>query len=171
MLTSETIRDVGRALPWLASEPPTESIPTGTSAEKRTELLDAHAQGLRHRYDSLYPVIDRAGRKLTAAFKELNPSEIVDPGGEGTEALETAEAYFHAQRIDLSRLRNALIEAGAPPDHDAFDALDRLEGLYAWIVATMQEIRWTLLIVEGARLPPNARIFTSGANLVAALDD
>ena len=43
VLTSETIRDVGRALPWLASEPPTESIPTGTSPEKRTELLDAHA--------------------------------------------------------------------------------------------------------------------------------
>ena len=171
MLTSETIRDVGRALPWLASEPPTESIPTGTSAEKRTELLDSHAQGLRHRYDSLYPVIDRAGRKLAAGFEELNPAEIIDPEGEGTEALETAEAYFHAQRIDLSRLRNALIEVGAPPDHDAFDALDRLDGLYAWIGATMQEIRWTLLIVDGVRPPSTARMFTSGADLVAALDD
>lgn len=57
MLTRETIRDVGRALPWLASEPRPEPFPTGVSLEKRTELLDVHAEGLRHRYDSLHPVI------------------------------------------------------------------------------------------------------------------
>ena len=171
VLTSETIRDVGRALPWLASEPQTESVPPGMSADERAKLLDAHAKGLRQRYDSLYPVIDRAGRKLAAALDELNPAEIADPEGEGTEALETAEAYFHAQREDLHRLNRALVEAGAPRDHDAFEALARLDRLYAWIVATMQEIRWTVLIDEGVRTPPTARTFTSGADLVAALDD
>ena len=61
MLPSETIRDVGLALPRLASEPRPESIPAGVSPERRIELLDAHAEGLRHRYDSLCPVIDRVG--------------------------------------------------------------------------------------------------------------
>ena len=170
MLTGETIRDVIWALPWLAAEPRPEPIPTGVSLEKRIELLDAQAKGLRLRYDSLHPVIARAGHKLAAAFKALNPAEIADLEGEGTEAQEKAEACFHAQRDDLARLRNALVDAGAPPDHDVFKALDRLDGLYAWIVAIMQEVRWTLLIADGVRTPPSGQTFTSGAALVTALD-
>ena len=171
MLTGEAIRDVGRALPWLASEPRPEPIPAGVSRRKRAEFLDAYAEGLRRRYDSLYPVIDRAGRKLATAFEELKPVSIADPEGEGAEALERAEAYFHTQREDLSRLRNSLSDADAPPDHNVFDALNRLDELYAWIVATMQEIRWTILIADGMRAQPSKRTFTSGDALVAALDD
>ena len=171
MLSAEMIRDVGRALPWLVAEPQTEPIPTGVSLSERTDLLDAHAEGLRSRHDTLYPVIDRAGHKLAAAFKELDPDEIADPEGEGAEALEKAEAYFHAQRGDLSRFREALIDAGAPPSHDVFDTLDRLDRLYAWIAATMQEVRWTVLIADGRRAPASERKFRSGASLVAALDE
>ena len=171
MLSAEMIRDVGRALPWLVAEPQSEPIPAGVSLSERTDLLDAHAEGLRLRHDTLHPVIDRAGHKLAAAFQELDPAEITDPEGEGTEALEKAEAYFHAQRGDLSRFREALIEGGAPPDHDVFEALDRLDGLYAWIGAGMQEVRWTVLVADGVRTPPGERTFTSGAALVAALDE
>ena len=171
MLNAEMIRDVGRALPWLVAEPQSEPIPTGVSLSERTEFLDVHAEDLRSRHDTLYPVIDRAGHKLTAAFEELDPASIVDPEGEGAEALEKAEAYFHAQRDDLARLRSALIDAGAPPDHGVFDALDRLDGLYAWIVAAMQEVRWTVLVADGRRASPSERRFTSGASLVAALDE
>ncbi len=168
MLTGETIRDVGRALPWLASEPRPDPFPAGVPLD---ELLDAHAAALRHRYDSLHPVIDRAGRKLAAAFEELLPAGIADPEGEGAEALEKAEAYFHAERDDLGRLRNALMDAGAAPDHGVFGELDRLDGLYEGIVATMQEVRWKVLIVDGERPPPGGRAFASGAALVTALDE
>ena len=171
MLSAEMIRDVGRALPWLVAEPQSEPIPTGVSLRGRMDLLDAHAEGLRLRHDTLYPVIDRAGHKLAAAFEELDPDEITDPEGEGAEALEKAEAYFHAQRDDLARLRSALIDASAPPDHGVFEALDRLDELYVWIVATMQEVRWTVLVVDGVRTLPSERTFTSGASLVAALDE
>ena len=171
MLSAEMIRDVSRALPWLVAEPRTEPIPAGVSLRERKDLLDAHAEGLRLRHDTLYPVIDRAGQKLAAAFKELDPDGITDPEGEGAESLEKAEAYFHAQRGDLSHFRNALVDAGAPSDHDVFDALDRLDGLYAWIVAAMQEVRWTVLVADGVRTPPGGRTFTSGASLVAALDE
>ena len=171
MLSAEMLRDVGRALPWLVAEPQSEPIPTGVSLRERTELLDAHAEGLRSRYDTLYPVIDRGGHKLAVAFKELDPASIVDPEGEGAEAPEKAEARFHAQRGDLSHFREALVDSGAPPDHGVFEALDRLDGLYAWIVATMQEVRWTVLIADGRRALPSERRFTSGASLVAALDE
>ena len=125
---------------------------------------------------TLYPVIDRARRKLAAAFEELGPAEITgpeiaDPEGEVAEALEEAEAYFHAQRGDLCRFRKTLLDAGAPPSHDVFDALDRLDQLYVWIVATIQEGRWTMLVVDGLRTLPSERTFTSGASLVAALDE
>ena len=171
MLSAEMIRDVGRALPWLVAEPRTEPLPAGVSLRDRTEFLDAHAEGLRLRHDALYPVIDRAGHKLATAFKELDPDEITDPEGEGAEALEKAEACFHAQRGDLSDFREALVDAGAPPDHDVFEALDRLDALYAWIVAGMQEVQWTVLVADGVRTPPGERTFTSGASLVAALDE
>ena len=171
MLSAEMIRDVGRALPWLVAEPRSEPIPAGVSLRERGELLDAHAEGLRLRHDTSTPVIDRAGQKLAAAFKELDPAEITDPEGEGAEALEKAEAYFHAQRGDLSDFRETLVDAGAPPEHDVFEALDRLDGLYAWIVAAMQEVRWTVLVADGVRTPPRGRTFTSGASLVAALDE
>ena len=171
MPSAEMIRDVGRALPWLVAEPQSEPVPTGVSLSERTDLLDAHAEGLRIRHDALYPVIDRAGHKLAAAFKELGPAGITDPEGEGAEALEKAEAYFHAQRGDLRRFRETLLDAGAPPGHDVFDALDRLDRLYVWIVATMQEGRWAVLVVDGLRTLPSERTFTSGASLVAALDE
>ena len=106
-----------------------------------------------------------------AELEELNPAELADPEGEGAAALERAESHFSSERADLARLRDTLIEADASPAHDVFDALDRLDGLYEWIVATLQEIRWTVLIVEGTRLPPTGRMFTSGAALMAAFDD
>ena len=171
MLSAEMIRDVGRALPWLVAEPRSEPIPTGVSLRKRTEILDARAEGLRNRFDTLYPVIDRGGRMLAAAFNELDPADILDPEGEGAEALERAESYFHAQRGDLDDFRKALIAADAPPDHGVFEALDRLDGLYEWIVATMQGVRWSVLIADGTRTPPGDRSFTSGASMVAALDE
>lgn len=171
MYASELIRDVSRALPWLAAEPGYEPIPTGISLAERTDILDSHAEGLRRRYDHLYPVIDRGGHKLVAAIKEWNPDSVADPEGKGAESLEKSEAYFHTQRGDLHLLREALIEAGASHDHDVFRALDRLDGLFAWIIATMQEIRWAVLIADGKRAPPSKRRFTFGSALVAALDE
>ena len=86
MLSAEMIRDVGRSLPWLVAEPRSEPVPTGVSLRERTEFLDAHPEGFRTRYDTLYPVINRGGHKLAAVFKELDPATIVDPEGEGAEA-------------------------------------------------------------------------------------
>lgn len=171
VLTCETIRDVGRALPWLAAEPQPEPLPADLPFEKRAELFKTHAEGLRHQYTVLYAVLDRAGKKLATALDEADPNKILDPEGEGSEALEKAEAYFDTQRDDLMRLRDALVGAGAPSDHDVFEALDRLAGLYAGIVATMQDVRWGLLITDGVRAPGSGRTFTSGAELVAALDE
>ncbi len=161
---SKTIRDVSRALPALVAGP---DIKAAASAE----LLDAHALGLSQQYDNLLPVIDRAGNTLTEAMKKLDPEQSADPRGEGAAALEQAEAYFKHRQDQLRHSRHAFIEVGASPSHDVFDALDRLDNLYTWIVATMQEVRWAVLISEGLKdktESPAGRSFTSSAEWLAS---
>ena len=162
---STTIRDVSRALPALISDP---DLDVPVSAEQ----LDAHTAGLRQRYDSLRPVIELAGNTLSEAMKKLGPEEIADPEGDGARALEQAEAYFKDRRNCLLKLRNAFVEAGASPTHDVFDALERLDKLYGWIVATMQEVRWYVLIDDGLRdkaAAPACRSFATSSEWLASL--
>ena len=164
---SNTIRDVSRALPALVSDP---DLGVPISAD----LLDAHATALQKQYDSLLPVIDRAGNTLEKAIKTHDPKEIVDADGEGARALEQAEGYFNQRRNSLQRLREAFNEAGASPSHGVFDALDRLDNLYGWIVATMQEVRWSVLVFDGVRDSadsPDRQAFASSSKWLASLDE
>ena len=164
---SNTIRDVSRALPALAAAP---NLEVAVSAE----LLDAHAKGLREWYDSLLPVIDRAGNTLAEAMKTHDSEESADPDGEGVRALEQAEAYFKDRREELLHLRDAFASVGASSSHEVFEAVDRLDGPYLWIVATMQEVRWSVLILDGVKDGAEAqerRTITSPSEWVASLDD
>lgn len=162
---TQTIRDVSRALPAFVADP---DLDGPVSAE----LLDAHTTGLRQQYDSLLPVIERGVRALEEAIKKLDREESPDPKGEGASALEQGEAYFKRRRDQLQQLRDAFSDVGAPPTHEVFDALDHLDDLYMWIVVTMQEVRWSVLILEGLRdkaRTPECRSFTSSAEWLASL--
>lgn len=164
---SNTIRDVSRALPALVSG---SDLGMPVSAE----LLDAHAQGLRERYDSLLPVIDRAGSVLSEAMKMRDPESPADPDGEGVRAMEKGESYFKHRLEELQQLRDAFTELRASPSHDVFRELDCLEQLYAWIVAIMQEVRWSVLIGDGVKDradSPDPRTFTSSSEWLASLHD
>ena len=163
---STTIRDVSRALPALVPSDPVLAVPL--SADR----LDAHAEELHHHYDDLFPVVDRAGHTLAGAIKKLDPGESPDPDGEGVAALEQTEAYFKRRREQVLHLRDAFVEIGASPSHEIFEALDRLDNLYMWIVATMQDVRWDVLIFEGLKAKaasPDERSFTSSAEWLAFL--
>lgn len=164
---SETIRDVSRALPALVSDP---DLDDPVSAE----LLDAHAAELRERYDNLLPVIDRAGNALAEAIKAHDPEESADPDGEGVRALEQAEAHFKHRREELLQLRDAFVNVGASPSHDVFGAVEHLDNLYIGIVATMQEVRWSVLIADGVKdgaKSPERRAFTSSSEWLASLHE
>ena len=164
---SNTIRDIARALPALVSD---SDLDVPVSAE----LLDAHTIGLRQRYDNLLPVIDRAGNTLAQAIEKLDAEESADPEGEGARALEHAEAYFKHRREELRHLRDAFVEVGASPSREVFDVLDRLDNLYMWIIATMQEVRWSVLIFEGVKdkaRSPEGRSFASSSEWLASLHE
>lgn len=163
---STTIRDVSRALPALVPADPDFAVPVSA------ELLDAHTKALRHHYDDLFPVVDRAGHTLAGAIKQLGPGESPDPDGEGASALEQTETYFKHRREQLLHLHDAFVEIGASPSHEIFEALDRLDNLYMWIVATMQDIRWDVLIFEGLKARAASReerSFASSAEWLASL--
>lgn len=163
---SNTIRDVSRALPALLPADPDLAAPSSA------KLLDAHTEGLRQHYDDLFPVIDRAGHTLAEEIKKLDPGESADPDGEGVAALEETEAYFKHRRDQLLRLHDEVVDIGAPPSHEVFDALGRLDNLYMWIVATMQEVRWAVLFAEGVKAQadsPERRFFTSSTEWLEAL--
>ena len=164
---SKTIRDIGRALPVLVSGP---DLGVPVSAD----LLDAHATALREQYDSLFRVLDRAGNTLAEAIKTRDPEETADPDGEGARAMERAEAYFKDRREKLRQLRDAFVEVGASSSHDVFDALDHLDNLYLWTVATMQEVRWSVLIADGVSDRADAsagHAFASASAWLASLDE
>lgn len=164
---TNTIRDVSRALPALASGPEIE-VPVSTA------LLDAVATDLRERHASLHPVIDRAGEALADAMKRHDPKETADPEGEGAGALEQAEAYFKDCRAELQHLRQACVELGASPSHGVFDALRHLDDLYVSIIATMQEVRWSVLIFDGVSDgagSPARRTFATASEWLASLHD
>ena len=163
---SNTIRDVSRALPALLPADPDLAVPSSA------KLLDAHTKGLRQHYDDLFPVIDRAGHTLAEAIKKLDPGESADPDGEGVAALEQTEAYFKHRREQLLHWHDAFVEMGASPSHGVFAALDRLDNLYMWIGATMQEVRWAVLFAEGVRAQAESsetRLYTSSAEWLACL--
>lgn len=163
---SNTIRDVSRALPALLPADPDLAAPTSA------ELLDAHTKGLHQHYHDLFPVIDRAGHTLAEAINKLDPGESADPNGEGVAALEQTETYFKHRREQLLQWHDAFAQMGASPSHGVFAALDRLDNLYVWIVATLQEVRWAILLAEGvmARAESSGtRLHTSSAEWLACL--
>lgn len=163
---SNTIRDVSRALPPLVSG---SELDYAVSAES----LDALATAVTEVYDGLHPLVDRAGHALSEAMQEHDLNEQADPDGEGVRALEQTEAYFKHRRQEIRRVREACANVGAATSHEVFAALDRLDELYLSIVATMQDVRWSLLIADGIRDKADAatrRAFATSSEWLASLD-
>ena len=162
-----TIRDVSRALPALVSVPDLE-IPVSTA------LLDAVAAEFRERHAGLRPVIECAGEALAGTMKSHDPGERADPDGEGARALEQAETYFKDRLVELRRLRDACVDLGVAPPHPVLGALRRLDELYESIVATMQEVRWSVLILDGTRDradSPDGRAFAASSEWLTSLNE
>ena len=176
--TGDAIRNVGRVLPWLAE------IPTGrernritsgdllrpSNRETRNAVADLK-RNLGERYKSVNSVIVTMIDKLRAEVEAAPAGTVLDPDGTGVEALEEAEEYFRAECNELREIRSTLDGSGGQSLHGeaVFGELDRLEGLFSKVVQRCQDIRWLLMINDGAQASTTGKTFTSGAELVASL--
>ena len=177
---TDVIRNVGRLLPWLvrtSDEPDRRRYTcmhlTQASSRETRAAVDALMSNLRERYDAVTNVASRMMDKLQAEIESTPPGTIMDPEGTGIQALEEAEEYFRIECDKLCDIRDALERSGGSEAHGKaiIDQLDRVRSLFTTVVAWSQEMRWLLLINDGTLAPTTGRTFTSGAELVSALDD
>ncbi len=115
-----------------------------------------------------------ASERLLEIVKATAPVELSDPEGQGTDLLETAESFLNDVLGELNVARDRLRKAGIRDQFadDLFREFDRLCDLNAKLIASMQDIRWAVLIADGLKEPVGDRVFQSGKEwLAAALED
>ena len=173
---SDAIQSVGRVLPWLASIPDRSRFAfdnlARTSDRETRDAVAGHERALRELHDSLDAAATAMMDKLRSEVEAAPAGTTMDPEGTGIQALEEAERFFRNQCTEfLGDIRNTLELSGDRSGHGkgVFRELDRLERLYFRIAECCQEVRWLLMINDGAQASTTGKTFTSGAELVASL--
>lgn len=176
--TGDAIRNVGRVLPWLAEFPerpdPTRFTPDcllrSSDRETRRAVTELE-RNLGERHESIDAAVITMMDKLRAEVEAAPPGTVMDPDGAGVQAFEETEGYFRNESDELRAIRGALDHSGGPDRHGKriFRELDRLEDLLSGVVRRCQEIRWLLMINDGALAPTTGKTFASGAELVSSL--
>lgn len=177
-LDSDAIRSVGRVLPWLAEMPVRPDRARFThdnlSRPSNREIRNAVAE-LEHNLGERCKTIDYAAfammDKLRTEIEAAPRGMVMDPKGAGVRVFEETERYFRGECDELREIRAALEHSGGSKVHGKgiFRELDRLEGLLSQIVQRCHEIRWLLMINDGALAPTTGKTFTSGDELVSSL--
>lgn len=178
LLDSDAIHSVGRVLPWLAQIPNGPDrvgfTPDDLLRPSKRETRNAVAElerNLSERCKSIDPTVFAMMDKLRAEVEASPIGTVMDPDGVGVQAFEETEAYFRNECDQLRAIRGALEHSGGPGEHGKgiFHELDRLEDLLSQIVQRCQDIRWRLMINDGALAPTTGKTFASGAELVSSL--
>ena len=178
-LNSDIVYHVGRVLPWLAETAGQSDMSwfttrnlAHTASSKIEAAVLSLAHELRERREAVTTAISRMTSKLKSEVESTKPGTIMDPDGTATLALEQAEEYFRMECEALDSIRAALKASGDAAIHDSriFDELEELHRLFASVVSWSQEVRWLMLINDGTLAPTTGKTFTSGADLISALD-
>lgn len=104
---------------------------------------------------------------LTPAGGEMDPDDTAVP------ALEQTEEYFRKQRKRLREIRETLqgIVGAEAFGAEVFEEMERLDRLFEDLVASLQELRWTILIHDGEHAPSPVGTCTSRTGFMASLRD
>ena len=179
-LNSDIVCHVGRILPWLADMPrqrdprwfTSKNLAQPTNLDIDNAVLGL-ARELRERREALTTAISQMTTKLKAEIESTQPGTIMDPEGTATQALEEAEEYFRRQCSELESTREALGVSGGIAVHgrEIFEELEKLRRLFESIVSWSQEVRWLMLINDGTLASTTGKSFTSGAELLSAVEN
>lgn len=169
----ETLRPFGSKPAWLTNEALRgigEKAPTGTLSDEEDRRL---ASNLRNWRKSLHDQFHKASDVLYADLKNVNPDDFEDPDGVVFDSLYMGETQYETTLNELRAMHDSVFKGGTNSIRGGTtcQALADLIGLYEMIIGCIQEIRWSVQILEGLRDPVVGPPIKSGAEFISALDE
>ena len=180
--SGETVRNVAGTLIWLArpskqSETPSQNwladLLANQNRDKLQGAIKALTENFRKRHDAVVDVCTAFQERLQKAAENFPSGREIDPDDIAVPELEKSEAYFRKEREELRDIRDALQRTGGAEVHGAevFAELERLDKLFEYLVASFQELRWAIMIHDGALAPSTDGTCASGAEFMASMEN
>ena len=175
--SGETVRNVVGTLIWLArpalSRHWLADLLSIQDKDKLQGAIKLLTEGFRKRHDVLANVCTAFQDRLHKAVEDFPLGSEMDPDDIAVAELEKSEEYFRKEREELRDIRDTLQQAGGTEAYGAevFAELERLDKLFEYLVVSLQELRWTIMIHDGALAPSAGGICASGAEFMASMEN
>jgi len=169
----ETLRPLGLKPVWLAHEALRgigEKVPTGRLSDEEDERLGSN---LRNWQKSIYDQFSKASNVLYTDLKDVNPEDFDDPDDVVIDSISAAESQYISTREELKSMHETIFVEDVNSLHDSrtCEVLIDLIELYRVIIGCLQELRWSLCILDSVHDPVVGPLITSGAEFIEALDE
>ena len=180
--SGETVRNVAGTLIWLA-RPPEQSetlsrnwlvhLPRNQNRGEVQSAIKVLTENFRKRHDAVVDVCTAFQERLQKAAEDFPPGREMDPDDIAVPELEKSEEYFRKERKDLRDVRDALQRTGGVGAYGAevFAALERLDKLFEYLIASFQELRWAIMIHDGTLAPSTGGTCASGSEFMASYEE
>ena len=180
--SSETVRNIAGTLIWLARPPEQlEKLSQNWLADllanqNRDQLrgaIEILTDSFRERHDAVVNVCNAFQERLQKATEDFPSGREMDPDDIAVPELEKSEEYFRKEREELRDIRDVLQQTGGAEAYGAevFAALERLDELFEYLVTSLQELRWAIMIHDGALAPSTGRTCASGSEFMASIEN
>ena len=180
--SSETVRNVVGTLIWLARLPKQSEAPSrnwlanllaNQDKDKLQGSIKLLTESFHKRHDAVIEVCTAFQERLQKAAEDFPPGREMDPDDIAVPELEKSEEYFRKEREELRDVRDALQRTGGSEAYGAevFAALERLDKLFEYLVASLQELRWAIMIHDGAFAPSTGGTCASGSEFMASMEN
>ena len=180
--SGETVRNVAGTLIWLARPPKQSEAPNqnwladllaNQDKDKLQGAIKLLTESFRERHDALATVCSTFQERLQKAAEDFPPGREMDPDDIAVPELEKSEEYFRKEREELHDIRDALQRTGGVEAYgtEVFAALERLDKLFEYLVASLQELRWAIMIHDGALAPSTGGTCASGSEFMASMEN
>ena len=180
--SSETVRNVAGTLIWLVRPPKQSEAPSqnwladllaNQDKDKLQGAIRLLTDSFRERHDSVATVCTAFQERLQKAAEDFPPGREMDPDDIAVPELEKSEEYFRKEREELRSVRDFLQRTGGAEAYGAevFAALERLDKLFEYLIASFQELRWAIMIHDGAFAPSTGGTCASGSEFMASMEN
>lgn len=180
--SSETVRNVAGTLIWLARSPKQSGtlirnwlvhLPKNRNRDELQSAIKVLTASFHKRYDAVIEVCTAFQERLQKAAEDFPPGREMDPDDIAVPELEKSEEYFREERKELRDALDALQRTGGSEAYGAevFAALERLDRLFEYLVASLQELRWAIMIHDGALAPSTGGTCASGSEFMASMEN